>query len=731
MPSLLFAPILTLALLLAAPRAQQTDPIPPQTLQSLVATIQDPEARQRLVDQLQALLAAQQAAQQQEPPPAGLLDQVSAFLGMLSTEIGDTAVQLVDQIAALPDRVRAFAERMQQPAERQSFLKDTLLLGVALLASVGAGLGLWWLLRRPRQWLQDESGRRTNPGARLCYAVLAAVLAALPAVAVIVASVALLAVLPATRAGTALLLAVVWALAVRRITAVLMEMLLAPEAPQRRLVPCQDETAVRLSGSLGRLLSVGIYGFFGLEAIAAIGADEALLAPLRSLYGLVLLLGGTAVVLRYRGLRPAAPAAAPETAAPWRRSLRSVLGLWWIAAIAYLVGLYAVWMSRAAGGFAFLLEATGLTALVLAITAAALLALRWTVGKAAARAQRAATRLPSFGQRLPRYFDGLRVVASTAVWILAAGFLLEAWGIGALRTFSSPAMREVFTALLGILVVVLAALVAIDLSTALTQGYLQRREQQGSASAKVRTLLPLLDKTIRFVVCALAGITILSQLGVQIAPILAGVGVLGLAVGFGAQTLVKDVITGAFILIEDSVSVGDIVNIAGTGGLVEAISIRTIRLRDVSGNVHTIPFSNVGTITNMTKDFSRYLIEAGVAYREDVDEVIRLLGELGDEMRRDPVFGPDILEPIEIMGLDRFEDSAVIVRARLKTRPMRQWVVGREFNRRMKKRFEQHGIEIPFPHRTIYFGEDKNRTAPPLRLQRDDTAARDDAAPAP
>jgi len=220
---------------------------------------------------------------------------------------------------------------------------------------------------------------------------------------------------------------------------------------------------------------------------------------------------------------------------------------------------------------------------------------------------------------------------------------------------------------------------------------------------------------------------VLGQLGMEIGPILAGVGVLGLAIGFGAQTLVKDVITGFFMLLEDTFSVGDVIQVNNTGGVVEAISIRTIRLRDVSGNVHTIPYSSVSTVTNMTKDFSCWLVEAGVAYREDVDEVIQILKELGEEMRQDPQFGPDILEPLEIIGLDRFEESAVVVRARFKTRPLQQWKIGREFNRRMKKAFDTRGIEMPFPHRTLYFGELKDGRAPPLRIEARDRNAQEEA----
>ena len=203
--------------------------------------------------------------------------------------------------------------------------------------------------------------------------------------------------------------------------------------------------------------------------------------------------------------------------------------------------------------------------------------------------------------------------------------------------------------------------------------------------------------------------------GLNIQPLpalLAGAGVIGLAVGFGAQTLVKDVITGVFILAEDQFRVGDVVRVNDKSGLVEEITIRTIRLRDLGGNVHMIPFSSVEMVENMTKDFSRYVFDVGIAYREDVDEVIDVLRDLGAEMQADDYYGPLINQPIEIMGLDQFADSAVIIRARLTTKPIKQWEVGREFNRRMKRMFDELGIEIPFPHQTIYFGEDKSGDAP-------------------
>jgi small conductance mechanosensitive channel len=229
--------------------------------------------------------------------------------------------------------------------------------------------------------------------------------------------------------------------------------------------------------------------------------------------------------------------------------------------------------------------------------------------------------------------------------------------------------------------------------------------------------VPLVRTAIKVVVVVVAIITILDQIGVQVGPLLAGVGIVGLAIGFGAQTLVKDVITGFFILLEDTVNVGDVAEVDGVGGQVEAINLRTIQLRDLAGNVHTIPFSSVGKVTNMTKDYSRYVVECGVAYREDIDRVIEVLEQLGHELQQDPDFGRDMLAPIEILGVDRLGDSAVLLKARLTTRPIEQWRIGREFLRRMKKRFDELGIEIPFPHRTVYWGAGKSGDAPPLRIE--------------
>ncbi len=233
---------------------------------------------------------------------------------------------------------------------------------------------------------------------------------------------------------------------------------------------------------------------------------------------------------------------------------------------------------------------------------------------------------------------------------------------------------------------------------------------------RANTLTNVLGQVLRILILGIGSTTILSQLGIDLGPLLVAAGVGGIAIGFGAQALVKDVIAGFFILLENQIRVGDVVNAAGVGGLVEDVGLRTITLRDLSGNVHIVPNGTITTVTNMTMDYSRYVFNVGVAYRENVDEVMTILKEVAAELQNDPTFGPDILEPLEMLGVDQFADSAVIIKCRITTKPIRQWAIGREMNRRIKMAFDAHGIEIPFPHRTIYWGEPKEGSAPPLNI---------------
>lgn len=232
------------------------------------------------------------------------------------------------------------------------------------------------------------------------------------------------------------------------------------------------------------------------------------------------------------------------------------------------------------------------------------------------------------------------------------------------------------------------------------------QEKVGIERAKrTATFAKTVENIIRAVIVVVGLLAMLRQAGIELAPLLAGAGIVGLAVSFGAQNLAKDIINGFFILAENNMNVGDVVQVAGKSGTVERITLRTTVLRDLEGNVHAVPNSEILTITNMTKEWSRAVIEIGVAYRENVDAVIDALRETGDGLAKDPAFGPLIVEPMEILGVDSFGESSVNIKVMFKTVPVKQWPVAREFRRRVKKTFEERGIRIPYPHRMIYFGD--------------------------
>jgi len=302
-----------------------------------------------------------------------------------------------------------------------------------------------------------------------------------------------------------------------------------------------------------------------------------------------------------------------------------------------------------------------------------------------------------------------------ALLLYSAGVI---WNVTNFNFVQSDSFLSFMGGFLNILLISFIALCVWEIINVLIE-YGIRKGSEADTN-RLQTLLPVIRNAMFVVFALLFTLVILSELGVDILPLLAGAGVLGIAIGFGAQTMVKDFISGFTVILEDLMQVGDVVKIGERRGRVEQITIRKIQLRDLGGIVYTIPHSEVDIIENWTKDYSYYLMEIGVAYRENPDEVIGYLEEIDEDLRSDNHFKDDILEPLEILGVDHFADSAVVIKARIKTKPIKQWHVGREFNRRMKHKFDEKGIEIPFPHQTIYFGEDKKGNAPAAAVKLQD-----------
>ncbi len=237
------------------------------------------------------------------------------------------------------------------------------------------------------------------------------------------------------------------------------------------------------------------------------------------------------------------------------------------------------------------------------------------------------------------------------------------------------------------------------------------------ANKRAQTLDQVFRYLIAVVVSLVAGMLVLAEVGVSVAPILGAAGVVGLAVGFGAQSLVKDYFTGFFLLLENQIRQGDVVKIGDHAGLVEEVTLRYVQLRDYDGNVHYVPNGNIQTVINMTRDFSNAVMDIRVAFRENVEDVMAVMHEVGAQLRGDPAFAARILTDLEMAGVDNWAESAVIIRCRFRTLPLEQWGVKREYLRRLKAAFDAQGIQIPVPHLMVYPGQDREGRAPAFALR--------------
>jgi small-conductance mechanosensitive channel len=277
-----------------------------------------------------------------------------------------------------------------------------------------------------------------------------------------------------------------------------------------------------------------------------------------------------------------------------------------------------------------------------------------------------------------------------------------------------------------------ARIVAIIVVAWIVAGLLQRairafrvrvasRMDDREAVKRAETLGRVFRYLVAVIVSLIAGMLVLGELGISVAPILGAAGVAGLAVGFGAQSLVKDYFTGFFLLLENQIRQGDIVDVGGGhAGVVEQVTLRFVQLRDYDGRVHFVPNGEISSVVNLTRGYAQAVIDVGVAYRESVDEVVAVMRKVAGDLRTDPAFAARILDELEVAGVDQWADSAVVVRCRFKVAAGDQWSVRREYLKRLKDAFDAVGIEIPFPHVTVYAGQDKDGRAPvlPLELRR-------------
>lgn len=704
--------------LLAFPAFAQSPAAPdttsPVEIESLLGTLKDDAKREAFVSDLEAMVAAQRQLDAETEKSVGvlILEKVSGKMDAIGIELSSLAKEIGNIPKILASARSFFIESDNRGAWLLLVGQLTLILAAGIVAERLAKR----LLRRFHASIESQIPE--NFGLRLFLAVLRTVLSFIAVSAFIAASYATMTLLAPAHEGRVLALAFINANVIARVVLVISRMFLAPYVPSMRLLPMNDETAQYSLFWIRRLVYFLAYGYFLAEVMPALGASPAAHAVLTKLVGLIT--AGMLIVLIMQMRQDIANKIKGNAGLTIGQIRERVADIWHLVAILYVIATYSVWALEVPGGFDYVLRSTALSVLIIAASHALSLLTLKGLSKSFSISEEHKLRFPGLEARANRYLPVLNTGARFIIFGAGTLAIFKLWGLDAAGWIATPTGAALAKSAINIVVIIIVALLVWELIGAGIERYLSARDNDGNEVARGQralTLLPLLRNIVMISLAVLVTLSVLSEMGVNIGPLIAGAGIIGLAIGFGAQTFVKDVITGFFILIEDTVGVGDIVILGGYKGKVEAISIRSIQLRDLQGDVHRIPFSEVTSTTNRSKIFSFASFDIGVAYREDVDHCMNVIREVGNEMREDENFASIILEDIEIMGVQSFDDSAVIIRARLKVAPGKQLGIQRAFNRLIKNRFDAEGIEIPFPHRTIYFGVDGQGNAPSAHVQ--------------
>ncbi|RYJ04199.1 MAG: mechanosensitive ion channel, partial [Acetobacteraceae bacterium] len=396
---------------------------------------------------------------------------------------------------------------------------------------------------------------------------------------------------------------------------------------------------------------------------------------------------------------PLGPDEVPDQTRLMLRGARDRLAeIWHVLVILWLVASWVVWALALENGFQRLLWGTVLTLLVVGLAKALDEGFIRLTDHLLNPSPDLAKRWPGLPSRAATYVPPVRAGVSVLLGLAVLVLLLETWGLHSLDWFARGTLgNRLVETLFNILCTLVLGLVIWEVANSSIQLRLSRlsRDSHAARSARVRTLLPMLRTVIGVFILVFVVLNALSQLGVNVAPLLAGAGVVGLAIGFGSQTLVKDIITGVFLLLEDAVAVGDSVNVGGKGGVVEHLSIRSIKLRDGDGSIHIVPFSTVTTVTNSTRDFAFAMADVLVSYETNTDEAGAAIKAIVAEMRTEPRFERAIRDEFDFWGVDNLGQVGVLLRGRVRTEPTQRWPVQRELLRRVKRKFEELGIDIP------------------------------------
>jgi small-conductance mechanosensitive channel len=729
----------------AAPATSNANVLTPDQAKRALDTLQDDTKRAQMIDTLRAIANASPQAPAAPPAPAPAIPLAADSLGAqllltVSEQVGEVSGEIAD-VARTLTRFPAFYYWIVRTANDPAAYDQLLDIAWRLALVFGCAFAAEWLIfriiKRPVALLEARLAQTAQAPAptltpidppssaadvaaeperrqrrlslvrtwqslvRVPFVLGRLVLELLPVLAFIGVATMLLGTEIVDLAITRLvILAVVNAYALSRALICAVRALAGPFG----LLRFRAETAAYIEIWARRIVTVGVSGIAFANVALLLGLHRAGYAALLRLVMLIVHLFVVIIILQCRrqvaeAIR--APAGREGAAARVRNRLA---GGWHYLAIALDLSLWAVWALNIRNGYSLLLQYfVGTIAVVLITRVASIVALS-LIDRGFRISPDVLQRFPGLETRANRYLPLLRKIVSAAIAFIGFVALLEVWGVDAIVWFYGGQIgSRLLSAVATIGIAALAAAVIWEASNALMDRQLNALSRDGhfARAARLRTFQPMLRTALLCLILAVVGLTALSEIGVNVAPLLAGAGIVGIAIGFGSQKLVQDVITGLFLLLENTVQVGDNVSVSGLSGTVENVSIRTIRLRAGDGSVHIVPFSAVTTITNSSRGAGNAAVSVNVSYKEDTDRAGQILKDIVAEMRREPEYRSAIRGDLELWGIDKVDGSMASIVGQIRCTDSGRWPVQREFNRRMKRRFQECGIEIASSAQTI------------------------------
>lgn len=701
--------------------AQQADnDAEPPAYATLAALLENEESRQQLIDQLRGMAEEAQPPSVEEAPaepslPRQLAQATSRIAGDIAGQFGNS----VESMASL------FTGGVEDSTfDTAAFTSAAINLGLVILAT----LMLFVVFRRLAKPLFTSVSHWSLNGAGLTPVLRLVICVALAAVVdVLIVALAyvggnLIATFAVGETGELSTRASLFlnAFLVIELLKAGVRMLFSSRYEGLRLLPISADEATYWNRWVARLIGIVGYGLMVIVPGINVYVSRALGESVGTLIMFVAFIYAITVVLSNRvRLRAAINDKANRASmAATRVSLQLFARTWHLLALAYFLMVLVLTLTRPADALPFVLIATLKTLATVVVGLLISSLLTQTIGRRIRLGDDLRRKLPLLEPRLNSYVPNALRVLRTVILVGVLMIVLNAWGAFDLANwYASEAGRGLVGKLVSVAVILVVAICAWLGLASLIEHKLNPETGDGVPSARAQTLLSLFRNALAIALITMTTMILLAEIGINIGPLIAGAGVLGLAIGFGSQKLVQDIITGIFIQVENAMNTGDVVTVGGVTGTAEKLSIRSVGIRDLSGTYHIVPFSSVDTVSNYMREFGNHVGEYGIAYRESIDDAIAQLQLAFEDLQASEEHSHKLLAPMTVAGVVALADSSVNIRVVIKTTPGDQWGVGRAYNRLVKMRFDEAGIEIPFPHTTLYFGEDKQGHSPAANIR--------------